>query len=232
MNILKFESPQNAIEALAVHVIASAKDAIQQKGSFNLVLTGGSSPKVLYHLLSTTYKYAIDWTKVFFFIGDERYVPADHADYNGKMARETLLSPLNISEEQIFFVNTTLQQDQAAYDYYERIDAHFKGNITFDYTLLGMGADAHTASIFPGTDLCQEFRPTIAAVFVEKLDSWRISLSAALINKSQNISFLAFGKEKVEAFKSVQENPGSIEFPASLIEGNVSWYVDSAILGE
>ncbi len=226
MEIHKFNTAKDAIKSLAQHIIDLALKAIDEKGEFNFVLTGGSSPKALYQLLVEEYSTAIDWTKVFFFMGDERHVPIDHTDYNGGMARASILTPLNISEKNIFFVNTALNPEDAAADYHKRIKKHFNNEtIRFDFTLLGMGADAHTASIFPGTNICDSTTANIEAVYVAKLDSWRISFTADLINNSKEIAFLAFGEEKLPAFTAVQENRNDKRFPASLISGNVHWYV-------
>lgn len=228
MQTFSFNTTPDAIHSLAKHIIESAKACIETKGSFNLVLTGGNSPKMLYNILADQYKNEINWEAVYFFIGDERHVPSNHKDYNGLMARENLLNPLNIKEENIFLVNTSLNPQEAAEDYYARIVKHFnQAIINFDFTLLGMGTDAHTASIFPGTSICKiNTKESIEAVFVEKLNSWRISFNATLINQSKEIAFLVFGKDKLEAFTSVQSHPNQLEYPASLIQGNVFWYTN------
>jgi len=234
LNIHSFESLSALNEALAQHIIQIGRQAIARQGRFNFVLTGGSSPKTLYQDLSSRYRDAIDWEKVFFFFGDERCVLPDHRDYNGKMADQNLFKPLGVAPSHIFYIDTTLSPAQAAADYETRIQAHFKNEpIQFDLILLGMGDDAHTASIFPGTDLIQNKTENIAAVWVEKLQSYRISMTAARINQAQNIAFIVFGANKAQALQHVlgdaEQDPNS--FPAQLIRNNtanVDWFIDEA----
>lgn len=221
-------------ENLAQLVIKIANQSIEQKGRFDFVLTGGSSPKSLYQSLATTYKDKIDWTKVYFFIGDERNVPSTHKDYNGLMAKETLLDKLAIPSSQIYLVDTSLTPEEAAKAYKATLDQHFgQGEIKFDLILLGMGDDAHTASIFPGTDLVHNTEATVAAVWVEKLNTYRISLTAPLINQAKNIAFIAFGENKANAFAHVfgDEDKDYAQYPAQLIKpisGNLHWFVDES----
>lgn len=232
MNLRIFETLAELNTNLAQYVVEIANEAIATKGQFNFVLTGGSSPKELYNNLGTVYKDQIDWTKVFFFIGDERYVPFDHQDYNGLMAKQTLLNALQISDYQVFLVDTTLEPNQAAADYNNRIAAHFgNGKPVFDLILLGMGDDAHTASIFPFTDLVANTNQSIAAVWVEKLNSYRISFTAPLINQARNVAFITYGENKASALKHVigDQEKDFNQYPAQLIQpenGNLDWFVD------
>ncbi|HTM97783.1 MAG TPA: 6-phosphogluconolactonase [Pedobacter sp.] len=232
MNLNIFKSVSELNEALIAYVIEIANQAIATKGSFNFVLTGGNSPKELYRQLATTYKNEIDWTKVYFFFGDERTVLPNHKDYNGLMAKENLFAYLQTPPNHIFYMDTTLAPEAAALAYKAALDEHFKGNpIVFDLILLGMGDDAHTASIFPGTDLVQNQEETVAAVWVEKLHTYRISLTAPLINKAKNIAFITFGDNKATALAKVlaQEQKEPNTYPAQLInpvDGNLAWFVD------
>lgn len=232
MNLLIYKTKDELLNALAHYVIKIANKAIAEQDCFNFVLTGGNSPKELYHLLATKYKADIDWSKVYFFFGDERNVLPDHESYNGLMARESLLDPLQIPEDQIFYVNTKLAPEKAAIEYKKAISEHFNGaDLNFDLILLGMGDDAHTASLFPGTAILKNKDATIDAVYVDKLSTYRISFTAPLINKAKNIAFLVFGEGKAKAVKEVVEgnksNPSL--YPTQLIEpfdGHVTWFVD------
>jgi 6-phosphogluconolactonase len=232
MTLRIFKTIAELNEDLAKHVIEIAHTAIKANGRFNFVLTGGSSPKELYKSLSTVYKAQIDWSKVFFFIGDERNVPANDKDYNGLMAKETLLNELQIPENQVFLVDTSLAPTAAAKAYKAALDQHFSGqSIEFDLILLGMGDDAHTASIFPYTDLVKNEEEDVAAVWVEKLNTYRISLTAPLINKAKNIAFITYGENKAKALQHViaDEQKDFNTYPAQLIKpinGNLDWFVD------
>ena len=234
MNLNIFKSVKDLNEALIAYVIEIATNAIESKGRFNFVLTGGNSPKELYQQLSTTYKDKIDWSKVYFFFGDERTVLPTHKDYNGLMAKENLFNNLQTPESHIFYMDTTLSPEEAARQYKAKIDQHFNGEeIIFDLILLGMGDDAHTASIFPGTDLVHNQEETVAAVWVEKLNTNRISLTAPLINKAKNVAFITFGENKANALSHVlgEEEKNYELYPAQLIhptDGNLNWFVDEA----
>jgi len=232
MNLLIYHGKDELIEDLAEFIIKIGNEAIADSGRFNFVLTGGSSPKTLYQQLSTKYKDQLDWQKVYFFFGDERNVSSTDKDYNGLMAAESLLNPLNIAADHIFYVNTKLGPVEAAEAYQDAITIHFNGATpAFDLILLGMGDDAHTASLFPETDILENTDIGVEAVFVEKLNTYRISMTAALINNAKNIAFLVFGKSKAEAIKCViePEEENANLYPAQLIkpnEGNVTWFID------
>lgn len=234
MNLLIYKTQRELLEDLASYIIKIASKAIDEQDCFNFVLTGGNSPKTLYEMLATTYKDQIDWTKVFFFFGDERNVMPDHESYNGLMAKKAIFDPLNIPEDQIFYVDTRLAPEKAAIEYNKAIVKHFKGaDLIFDLILLGMGDDAHTASLFPGTDILKNKNVEVDSVYVEKLATYRISLTAPLINKAKNIAFLVFGESKAAAVKQVVE--GTVRdpdlYPAQLIkpiDGSVTWFLDDA----
>ncbi|MCD0490626.1 6-phosphogluconolactonase [Pedobacter sp. MC2016-14] len=231
-NLLIYKSKDELFKDIANYIIAIGKKAIAENDCFNFVLTGGNSPKELYHNLATTYKDSLDWNKVFFFFGDERNVLAEDANYNGLMAKESILSPLNIASDHIFYVDTTLAPEKAAIEYHKAISAHFKGaDLSFDLILLGMGDDAHTASLFPGTSILENHNVEVDSVFVEKLATHRISFTAPLINKAKNIAFLVFGKGKAEALKHVieDEEQHTALYPSQLIKpiaGGLTWFVD------
>ncbi len=232
MNLNIFKSVPELNKALIAYVIEIANKSIATKGRFDFVLTGGNSPKELYQQLSTTYKDKIDWSKVYFFFGDERTVLPTHKDYNGLMAKENLFVYLHTPPNQIFYIDTTLTPENAASAYKKALEEHFQGKpMVFDLILLGMGDDAHTASIFPGTDLVHNQEETVAAVWVEKLNTYRVSLSAPLINKAKNVAFITFGENKSAALAQVMnkqlKDPNT--YPAQLInpvDGNLAWFID------
>ena len=234
MNLLIYKTLEELNQDLADYVIKIAEMSIEENDRFNFVLTGGSSPKALYHLLATECEHRIDWEKVYFFFGDERNVPSTDENYNGLMAKKTLLDPLGIKEDHIFYVNTKLAPEKAAIEYKKSIDKHFNGeDPAFDLILLGMGDDAHTASIFPHTTLVKDQEVDVAAVFVEKLNTYRISFTAPLINKADNVAFLVFGENKAEALKHVinDEEKNFDLYPSQLIDpidGKLTWFTDEA----
>ncbi|HXG85080.1 MAG TPA: 6-phosphogluconolactonase [Pyrinomonadaceae bacterium] len=220
----------------ATKFIFIARDAIKRKGKFSVALAGGSTPKSLYRLLTTEKFHAlVDWTKVFFFFGDERNVLPTDEESNFKMANESLLKPLNILTENIFRWQTELVNPQEiAEDYEEKIKEFFNLSENefprFDLILLGMGDDGHTASLFPRTEALNETKKIAVANLVEKLDTIRLTLTFPTINNAANVIFLIGGRKKAEILREVLT--GEIEpekFPSQNVKprnGNLFYLLD------
>lgn len=229
-----FPTEQEVLEHLADYFITIANQAIQENGMFNVALSGGSSPKKLYEMLaSSAYNARIAWDKVYFFFGDERYVPADNPDSNFLMAKKALFDPLKIHSSQIIAVNTTLPPEQAAEAYASAIFTHFKPyNAKFDLILLGLGDNAHTASLFPHTTILQVEGSSVKEVWLEDQQVYRISMTADMINAAHHIAFLVYGAGKAEAVHQVLEEEENIEeYPAQMIKtenGDLQWFLDEA----
>lgn len=222
------------LTAVAGFFVEASRQAIADHGAFSVALSGGSSPKKLYEkLASAAYRDQVDWSKLYFFFGDERYVPADDPDSNALMAQKALFDPLDIPEAQIFRVNTSLSPQEAAADYFRSIKQHFNTEpIRFDLVLLGLGDDAHTASLFPGTPVLQEQAATVKSVFLKDKDVYRITITAPLINHACDVAFLVYGDSKAAAVQQVLEADKDMEtYPAQLIHpvsGNVHWFLDES----
>ncbi len=235
MDLQIYEHVNDLITALAEKIVAAAKEAIAERGQFNFVLSGGSSPRKLYELLASEgFKSKLDWSKTFFFFGDERFVPEGDARRNSVMAKESLFDLLKTSPPHIFKIDTSGTPEEAAWNYTDAIGRHFKNEpVKFDFILLGLGDNAHTASLFPFTDVLEATDATVESVFVEEVDMYRITMTAPLINQARHIAFLVFGKDKAEAVYNVLEDTtGSAnQFPARLIHsdrGKVQWFLDTA----
>ncbi len=227
-----FDNLDQLLESLADFVVAKSKHAIAEEGRFSFVLSGGSSPKRLYELLaSDKYKKQIDWTNVFFFFGDERYVPATDAQSNFLMVKKALFEPLEILPNQVYAINTTLSPDDSALSYQNDIKSYFKDKPTrFDFILLGLGDNVHTASLFPHTSILHEQNAFVKGLFIEEVKMNRISLTAPIINKANAIVFLVYGASKAEAVKHALSDAKDIEeYPAQLIQaetGELHWFLD------
>lgn len=226
------------LKALADFIVSKSKEAITRQGRFTLALSGGSSPKKLFELLaSDAYRDSVEWAKVFFFFGDERYVPLYHKNSNYLMAEKALFEPLSITPEQVFAVNTTLPPAQAAQDYEERMLSHFNDPACrFDLILLGLGDNSHTASLFPHTKVLHEKKALVKEIFVDEVNMYRITFTAPLINAAHVIAFLVYGGSKAEAVHHILEDAANIEaYPAQLIqpaEGEIHWFMDEAAAGK
>jgi 6-phosphogluconolactonase len=232
-----------SLEALAARaaeeIMQRAAQAIATRGLFTWVLSGGTTPRDTYRLLARTPRYrdAIAWERVHFFWSDERHVGPEHPDSNYRLARETMLSGLAVPSANIHRMLGESPDAQAAASAYEDELKRFFGLDgdalpRFDLALLGMGADGHTASLFPGAKALSETRRRVVAPWVEKLKASRVTLTAPTLNASRCVLFLVAGGEKAEALMRTLEGPRAPEqLPCQLIrprEGELLWLVDGA----
>lgn len=238
MQVNIYNTVDEVISKMAEYFVVLANEKTRRNQRFSVALSGGNSPKRLFELLvSEHYRNQVDWNKIDFFFGDERYVPHSDNASNYKMANEVLLQPLSISPAQIFPVNTSLPPADAAEDYWNIIKRYFKdASPSFDLILLGIGDNSHTASLFPHTSILHETTATVRTVYVKELKAYRISFSAPLINLAHNIAFLVYGSEKAMAVYNILKAGKDIEqFPAQLIQtarGEINWFVDKAAASE
>jgi 6-phosphogluconolactonase len=169
----------------------------------------------------------------FFFWGDERHVPPDSPDSNYRMANETLLSKLPIPSKNIFRIPAELPDArEAARQYAETLENFFKPQPNafprFDFILLGMGPDGHTASLFPGTAALQDQDHFVAANWVEKLNTFRITFTYPVLNNAASVMFLVSGDEKAEMVRRALKDP-SAKLPCQSVRpenGEVVWFLD------
>jgi len=222
----------------AEQFVRLAIEAQRERGLFTVALAGGSTPKTLYVLLASeqeSYRAQLDFGMIHFFWGDERHVPPDHPDSNYRMASEAMLSKVPIPLENVHRIKSEMADaEEAARDYEQVLEKFFKlenGQLPrFDLVVLGMGSDGHTASIFPDSDVINEKRRLVVAPWVEKLRSYRITLTPPVLNKAASTIVLVSGAKKAEILHKVLEGEYRPEFfPAQLIspsEGGLLWLAD------
>ena len=206
--------------------------AVTKKGKFIVALSGGNTPRHLYELLAThAYNLNINWKKVFIFFSDERYVPQHSKESNFRMANDNLLKDISIPAKNIFAIPTSSTPENDALQYESRIKKIFAGRpASFDLLQLGMGADGHTASLFPGSVLLKEKKRLVAAVYLAATNTYRISFTLPLINKAKQILILVSGKDKKPMLnkisgKRVTKDP----LPVQMVKGNILWMVDEGL---
>lgn len=205
---------------------------------FTVALSGGSTPKRLFRLLADApYRDRVPWNRALIFWGDERTVPPDHPDSNYGAAFELLLSRVPVPEDNVHRIKGEMDDPTAAALTYEaELRDAFRlaeGEFPrFDLIFLGMGADGHTASLFPGTRALVERRRLAVASWVEKFATHRVTLTCPVFNKAACIIFLVSGGDKAETLRAVLHGEGDKpRFPAQLIRperGELVWYVDRA----
>ncbi len=196
-----FESPEDLASAAADEFIEIATQYIQENGVFTVGLSGGSTPKRMYEILADEYLDALDWSRVKFFFGDERYVPAQDPNSNEGMARRTLLDKIPESQRNVFGMHLPGEGPLDAAIAYEALLERHLGRVrpSLNLLFLGLGADGHTLSLFPGelsvhrTD--RLVIPAKAPVGVTD----RISLTVPFALQSSVIRFLVAGQEKTAA---------------------------------
>jgi 6-phosphogluconolactonase len=218
-----------------------ANQAAANTGRFTVTLSGGSTPRAFYLLLSAPeYKESIPWSKVHLFWGDERCVPPDHPDSNYRMAHEALLSKITIPPDNIHRMAGEKDPQVAAAEYEQQLKIFFQlpaGALPrFDLILLGIGEDGHTASLFPGSEALKETQRLVVAPYVEKLQTHRITLSLPVINQAATILFLVTGKSKSAIVKRVLQGSGeSSTLPAVRVQpqnGKLAWLIDREAAGD
>jgi len=228
-----FGSPQELFRAAAEKFCALGSIAVEAQGKFTVALSGGSTPRGLHQELVTHFASRLDWSKVFFFWGDERHVPPDSSDSNYRMANETLLSKLPIPPGNIFRVPSELPDArQAAAQYEQTLQQFFNLNPDsfprLDFILLGMGPDGHTASLFPGTAALQEKDRLVVANWVEKLNTFRITFTYPVLDNAACVMFLVNGDEKAEMVRRALKDPAA-NLPCQKVRpdnGELLWYLD------
>jgi 6-phosphogluconolactonase len=228
-----FDPPAELFRAAAEEFCRIGTDAIRQRGRFSVALSGGSTPKALHRELATTFASRLPWDKVFFFWGDERHVPPDFPESNFRMARETLLSQLPVPTENTFRMRGELPDaEQAALIYEQALREFFRlagGEFPrFDFILLGVGPDGHTASLFPGTKALEETHRFVVGNWVEQHSTWRITFTYPVLNAAENVMFLMNGAGKAEVVGRVLRD-ASAGLPSQKVQpsnGKLMWYLD------
>ena len=228
-----FQSPENLSIVLAEKVLNMIKDSIINKRPFHIAVSGGRTPKALFQLIASDYQDPRHWDDVHFYFVDERCVPPDHPDSNYGMVYEALLRYLSLSQDNIHRMKGELDPATEAVRYEKHILDRvplYNDLPCFDLIVLGMGADGHTASVFPheidlfhSADLCE------VGTHPETGEK-RITLTGKVINNARNIFFLVTGKEKSVILSRILDREEKIQYPAGLVEavhGSLEWYLDN-----
>jgi 6-phosphogluconolactonase len=229
LSVRVYNSAEELARAAAREFAARAEEAIEERGRFAVVLAGGSTPETMYGILARDYIDRIHWSKVYVFFGDERSVPPHHEDSNLKMASEVLLDRVPVGN--VHRIRGELPPEEAAEAYEEGLRTFFQTEDVprFDLILLGLGADGHTASLFPETQALEVHDRWVVANPVPRLDTTRITLTVPVINAAQAIIFLVAGEDKAEALEEILEGDADPRaYPAKLIQplGGPKWMVD------
>jgi len=224
--------------ALAEAVASTINSAVRARKKCSIALAGGNTPKRLYKLLATEFRKHVRWRQVYVFWGDERLVTPGTAQRNDRMAREMLLSHVPCPERHIHPMATRPKQSpvDAAREYEATMRQYFSdGRPRFDLVLLGLGAEGHTASLFPDSPALEERERWVCSVQVPATPSQRLTLTLPVFSQAANVFFLATGSAKARALRTAL-SPGADpkQCPAAAIrpvDGRVTWWADAPAAG-
>lgn len=221
MDITIFKNLDTLYKNAADTFVELSEKSIQKHGKFVVAVSGGSSPKAIFNLLATPeYADKIDWGKVYLFWVDERWVSLDDEKSNFKMTLETLLNKVPVNKDQVFpMYKEGIEPEEYAKEYETEIRNVLGEKGIFDFILLGMGDDGHTASLFPGETVLDEKEKWVTAYYLKPQEMFRITLTEPIINKAENILIVTFGSSKKHALNEVlngEYNPKL--YPLQLIE--------------
>ncbi len=221
-------------------ILSDLRAAIQQRGRGAIALCGGHTPEKMYALWAANenYRNETDWNRVHLFWGDERYVPQDDPLSNFRMTREALLSHAPIPAANVHAVPTNLPTPEKAAQAYDEELRKFFGSAApaFDVTLLGLGPEGHTASLFPDSAALAEKSRWVVPVQVAAVPPNRVTFTLPVLNSSRNTYFLVSGENKRSILAALRAEPDSrpSAYPAGRIrpsDGRVLWFLDQAAAG-
>ncbi|XP_057798810.1 probable 6-phosphogluconolactonase 4, chloroplastic [Salvia miltiorrhiza] len=238
--VLKFDSEEDVAAALAKYTADLSDNFVKEKGSFSVVLSGGSLIDTLRKLVESPYKESVDWSKWLIFWVDERVVPLDHQDSNYLLASRGFLSKVPIPPSNIYAINDKLSPEGAADDYEERLKrlvsskvlpvSSITGFPKFDLMLLGMGPDGHVASLFPSRQQRYEKKRWVTFITDSpKPPPPRITFTFPVINSASEIAMVITGAELADTTKAaLGGEQSSPPLPCTEVsaEGELTWFLD------
>jgi 6-phosphogluconolactonase len=226
-----YEDPDTLAAAAAVEVVQCLATATGQRRSASLVLAGGSTPKGLYHRLAAAHRDDLPWHEVDVDWGDERWVPHGDPRSNYRMARESMLDALPVDPARVHPMPVAGTPAAAASAYERTLRSHVaSGWPRFDLVLLGVGADGHTASLFPLAPALDEARRWVTEATAPDEPRVRLTLTLPVITSAATIFLLATGASKAEAIRRAMVDDPDSGCPASLVRharGRVVWWLDA-----
>jgi 6-phosphogluconolactonase len=228
-----FPTPFDLAWNFAEEIMQIISESARNEKTFTIALSGGSTPKTLFTILSKRFAEKIPWQLVHIFWSDERCVPPDDAESNFGMANNKLLSKIIIPYVNIHRVRGEDDPEIEAVRYSEEISAFTRkrdGLPLFDFIILGLGEDGHTASIFPGHTELFDSKKICEVAIHPVTKRKRITLTGKVINNADNISFLVTGEKKAEVIKKLLKKTSTVsDYPASHVmpvHGRLDWFLD------
>ncbi|MGD2163266.1 MAG: 6-phosphogluconolactonase [Anaerolineales bacterium] len=233
-NIHIADDPSQWVQIAVRFIMDSARKALQVQHRFVLALSGGGTPEPVYESLPTIWKeHNLDWHSVQILWGDERCVPLDHPQSNYRMVREALLDKIDIPRSNVHPMRCADSPSSAAAAYEAELRTLYPQQSwpIIDLILLGMGADGHTASLFPGSPAMHEEKRWVVDNDTSSAEHRRLTLTIPAINHAHAIAFLVTGEDKAETLRQVLQGKETKDaLPAQRIKpqnGQLHWFLDA-----
>lgn len=228
-----YASPEEAAEHCARHIAGLLDEALSGESCASIALSGGNSVALLFPRLAAQ---PVEWSRIHLFWTDERAVPPQNPQSNYGVAERLLISACHVPRRNVHRIPTELRPEAAAARYSDEIREFFgieAGELPhFDVIQRGMGADAHTCSLFPGDPLIDDREGIAAAVWVEKLNQWRITLLPGVLLAARHNAVFTVGAEKAAAVRAVfKEEYDPKKYPSQLVSHHgrgITWFLDDA----
>jgi 6-phosphogluconolactonase len=220
-------------DSAADRFVSIVESTLRFRQVADVALAGGSTPRAMNALLaSAARRNSVAWERVRFFFGDERTVGPDDPESNYRMTKESLFDPLGIDPSRIFRMRGENEPHAAAAAYADVLVRELGSRPRFDLLFLGMGPDGHTASLFPGTIATVDDTKLVVANWVEKFNTWRITLTPHVINDATQVVITTGGSSKADAVHEVLDGPRQPDlYPIQLVapvDGELHWIIDEA----
>jgi 6-phosphogluconolactonase len=218
-------------QAAAQRWVELAHESLRARNSFHVALAGGSTPEPVYRLLRDA---DVDWSKIHLYWGDERDVPEDHPDSNFRMARLALIDSVPIPEANIHPIRVQPDIEETVTEYRQQLEKVHQaqgGFPCFDLIMLGMGDDGHVASLFPDSSALGVTDRSVVSVYVEKLNSWRVTLTYPVLNAARHIMLLVAGEAKAPVVaRALDSGDTEQDYPVQKLspQGKLEWFLDKS----
>lgn len=213
---------QSLVDSLARKIVLNYQTNCQNGGDFSLLLPGGNSPIALFKRLASLQH---DWSRCYFFLGDERFVDVQDKLSNRGMIEREFFANISTDQNKVIFPRTDLSLEQSAMDYHHQLVRYLKHHQLIECAIIGMGADGHTLSIFPGQS--EEAMKNLLYFPVIRPDCSRLSATWSLLDYTKSINVFAPGSEKYQVFGQMQSDVHS-SFPVVKLKSmsfKTSWYL-------
>jgi 6-phosphogluconolactonase len=228
-----YSGAQSAAEHCGDHILHLLKKSLSGESIATLAISGGTTPRPMFDQMA---KAQLDWSGVHLFWVDERAVPPNDAQSNYRLAEDTLIRPAHIPSRNVHRIEAELQPGEAASRYADELRSFFSlapGEMPhFDVIHRGIGPDAHTASLFPGEPLIDDRENLVAAVWVEKMNQWRITMLPGVLLAARHTAMLVCGTDKAKPVQQIFKGPfDSKKYPAQALAHHgraVTWFFDVA----